>query len=231
MVRSWPRPGGIELKDREPGLVRPGRGLFRFATAFPTASTSCRAKELRLTITDGRPVLTAVPFGLGSRLTVLPNGYVTSAGDRNEVEEHDGAAELRRVIRWPGARLPVTTDDIDRQAARCSAAPVPGHSAPAGLDLARHAEARLAAGHHRDDGRPACTRMGPPRHARSRHRHGVVGDREGRDWLGSVMLPGTAAPLDITVNGSCCATVDPNRIERVEVRTDQALANAGGSSK
>jgi hypothetical protein len=37
-------------------------------------------------------------------------------------------------------------------------------------------------------------------------------------WLGSVMLPGTAAPLDITDEWIVLRTVDENRIERVEVR-------------
>ena len=37
-------------------------------------------------------------------------------------------------------------------------------------------------------------------------------------WLGSVMLPATSAPLDITGEWIVLRTVDVNRIERVEVR-------------
>jgi hypothetical protein len=209
----------IELKDREPGLVRPGRGLFRFGNGVSDSIDVLPGEELRLTITDGRPVLTAVPFGLGSRLTVLPNGYVTSAGDRNEVEEHDERGELRRIIRWPGARLPVTTDDIDRQGRALLGS--------AGTGTQRAQLDSIWRDMPKPDSLPAIIGMMADPRALAWVRRGMhVADTDtewwviAKDgtWLGSVMLPGTAAPLDITGEWIVLRTVDPNRIERVEVR-------------
>jgi len=53
---------------------------------------------------------------------------------------------------------------------------------------------------------------------RTKYRIELFGISKDGTWLGSVMLPGTAAPLDITGEWIVLCTVDPNRIERVEVR-------------
>jgi hypothetical protein len=209
----------LELKDREPGLVRPGRSLFLLDRGVPDSIDVLPGEELRLSITDGRPVLTAVPFGLGSRLTVLADGYLTSEGDRNELAEHDERGRVRRIIRWPGARLPVTQDDIDRQGRALLGS--------AGTGAQRAQLDSIWRDMRKPDSLPAIIGMMADPRALAWVRRGMhVADSEtewwviAKDgtWLGSLMLPGTAAPLDITGEWIVLRTVDANRIERVEVR-------------
>jgi hypothetical protein len=209
----------LELKDREPGLVRPGRSLFRFSNGASDSIDVLPGEELRLSITDGRPVLTAVAFGLGSRLTVLPDGYVTSSGDRIELEEHDESGRLRRIIRWPGARLPVTSDDIDRQGRALLGS--------AGSGVQRAQLDSIWRDMPKPDSLPAVIGMIADPQALAWVRRGMhVADTDtewwviAKDgtWLGSMLLPGTAVPLDISGEWIVLRTVDGNRIERVEVR-------------
>ena len=209
----------IELKGREPGSVRPGRGLFHFSGGVSDSVGVLPGEELRLSIVDGRPVLTAVPFGLGSRLTVLADRYVASEGDRLQLEEHDPDGRLRRVIRWRGSRLPVTTDDIDRQGRALLGS--------AGTGVQRAKLDSIWRDMPKPDSLPAIIgMMADPRSLVWVRRGMHVADSESEwwviakdgSWLGSVLLPGTAAPLDITDEWIVLRTVDENRIERVEVR-------------
>ena len=209
----------IELKDREPGSVRPGRGLFHFSPGTADSIGVLPGEELRLSIVDGRPILTAVPFGLGSRLTVLADGYVASEGDRLQLEERDPGGRLRRIIRWPGSRLPVTSDDIDRQGRALLAS--------AGSGLQRAKLDSIWSSMQKPDSLPAVIGMIGDPYALAWVRRGMhVADSEADwwviakdgSWLGTVGLPGTAAPLDISDEWIVLRTVDENRIERVEVR-------------
>lgn len=210
----------IELKDRQPGFLRPGRSLFRFSKGGVSDSIGVLpGEELSLTIQGGQAALSAVPFGLGSRLSVLPDGYVTSEGDRMQLEERDTAGRLRRIIRWPGGRLPVSPDDIDRQGRALLG------SAGTGMQRAQLDSVWRAI--VKPDSLPAIIGLVPDPGSlvwarRGRH----VGDAEAEwwifsnegAWLGTVTLPSTVAPLDISADWIVLRTVDENRIERVEVR-------------
>jgi len=209
----------IDLKDHEPGSVRPGRGLFHFSGGVSDSIGVLPGEELRLSMVDGRPVLTAVPFGLGSRLTVLADRYVASEGDRLQLEERDPGGRLRRIIRWRGSRLPVTPDDIDRQGRALLGS--------AGSGVQRAKLDSIWRDMQKPDSLPAIIgMMADPRSLVWVRRGMHVADSESEwwviakdgSWLGSVMLPGTAAPLDITDEWIVLRTVDENRIERVEVR-------------
>lgn len=209
----------LELKDREPGPVRPGRSLFRFTNGVADSIGVLPGDELQLTIKDGKASLSAVPFGLGSRLAVLPDGYVTSEGERMQLDERDATGRLRRIIRWPGSRLPVTTDDIDQQGRALLGS--------AGTGLQRAKLDSVWRDIRKADSLPAVIGLMPDVGALAWVRRGVhVADAEAewwviaRDgtWLGSLMLPATASPLDITSDWIVLRTVDENRVERVEVR-------------
>ena len=209
----------IELKDREPGSVRPGRGLFHFSKGVADSIGVLPGEELRLSIVDSQPVLTAVPFGLGSRLTVLSNGYLTSEGDRLQLEERDPAGRLRRIMRWPGSRLPVLPDDIERQGRALLGS--------AGSGVQRAKLDSIWSSMQKPDSLPAIIGMIADPRALAWVRRGVhVASSEAEwwviakdgSWLGTLALPGTAVPLDITEEWIVLRTVDENRIERVELR-------------
>jgi len=210
----------LDLKDREPGFVRPDRNLTRFGSGGVADSIGVLpGEELYYGSRDGRASLSAVPFGLGSRLTVLPDGYVTTEGDRLQLEERDTAGRLRRIIRWPGARLPVSPDDIDRQGRALLG------SAGTGMQRAQLDSVWRAL--PKPDSLPAIIGLvpDPASHVWVR-RGGHVGDAEAdwwvfaKDgaWLGTVALPTAASPLDISAEWIVLRTVDEDRIERVEVR-------------
>ena len=210
----------LELKDRQPGFLRPGRSLFRFSqNGVPDSVGVLPGEELSLSIRGGQASLSAVPFGLGSRLSVLPDGYITSEGDHMQLEERDAAGRLRRIIRWPGARLPVSPDDIDRQGRTLLG------SAATGMQRAQLDSVWRAI--PKPDSLPAIIGLVPdPGSLAWVRRGGHVGDTEAEwwvfsdkgAWLGTVALPTTAAPLDISADWVVLRTVDENRIERVEVR-------------
>lgn len=210
----------LDLKDRQPGFVRPGRSLFRFGAGGVSDSVGVLpGEELYLSIEDGHPAVRAVPFGLGSRLTVLPDGFISSEGERLQLEERDTAGRLRRIIRWPGSRLPLLADDIDRQGR------VLLGSAKTGVQRARLDSAWRAS--RKPDSLPAIIGLVPdPLSLVWVRRGGHVADADAlwwvfsRDgaWLGSLALPAAASPLDISDEWVVLRTVDENRIERVEVR-------------
>jgi hypothetical protein len=210
----------LELKDRQPGLVRPGRSLFRFGADGAADSVGVLpGEELYFSTQDGHAAIRAVPFGLGSRLSVLPDGYLTSEGDRMQLEERDAAGRLRRIIRWPGARLALSRDDIDRQGRALLG------SASTGVQRARLDSAWRDV--PKPDSLPAIIGLMPdPGSLAWVRRGGHVGDAEAewwvfaRDgaWLGTVALPSAASPLDISAEWIVLRTVDEDRIERVEVR-------------
>ncbi len=210
----------LELKDRQPGLVRPGRSLFRFGAAGAADSVGVLpGEELYFSTQDGHAAIRAVPFGLGSRLSVLPDGYITSEGDRMQLDERDAVGRLRRIIRWPGARLALSRDDIDRQGRALLG------SAGTGIQRARLDSAWRDV--PKPDSLPAIIGLMPdPGSLAWVRRGGHVGDAEAqwwvfaRDgaWLGTVALPSAASPLDISAEWIVLRTVDENRIERVEVR-------------
>ncbi len=210
----------LELKDREPGFVRPGRSLFRFDGSGVADSVGVLpGEELLLSTEHGRASLSAVPFGLGSRLAVLPDGFITSEGGRMQFEERDESGQVRRIIRWPGTRLEVSRDDIDRQGRALLG------SAGTGLQRARLDSVWRTI--PKPDSLPAIIGLVPdPGSLAWVRRGGHVGDidaewwifsKEG-SWLGSLALPTHASPLDITAEWIVLRTVDENRIERVEVR-------------
>jgi hypothetical protein len=150
---------------------------------------------------------------------VLADRYVASEGDRLQLEERDPGGRLRRVIRWRGSRLPVTPDDIDRQGRALLGS--------AGSGVQRAKLDSIWRDMQKPDSLPAIIgMMADPRSLVWVRRGMHVADSESEwwviakdgSWLGSVMLPGTAAPLDITDEWIVLRTVDENRIERVEVR-------------
>ncbi len=209
----------LELEEREPGSVRPGRALFKFAGGVADSIGVLPGEELELVIKDGKSSLSAVPFGLGSRLAVLANGYLASEGAQVQLDERDTAGRLRRIIRWPGARLPVTADDIDRQGRALLGS--------AGSGVQRAQLDSVWRDIRKADSLPAIIGLIPDVDALAWVRRGVhVGDPEAEwwiiakdgTWLGSVMLPTTASPLDVTAEWMVLRTVDDNRVERVEVR-------------
>ena len=210
----------IELKDRQPGFLRPGRSLFRFTGQGGSDSIGVLpGEELLLSIQEGHASLSAVPFGLGSRLTVLPDGFVASEGDRMQLEERDATGRLRRIIRWPGGRLPVSQDDIERQGRTLLGS--------AGTGMQRAQLDSVWRTIPKPDSLPAIIGLVPDPASlvwvrRGRH----VGDTEAEwwafakdgSWLGTLQLPTNASPLDISSDWIVLRTVDENRIERVEVR-------------
>jgi len=209
----------LELKGREPGSVRPGRSLFRIGPQGADSIGVLPGEELQLSITGGRATLSAVPFGLGSRLSVLPDGYITSEGDRMQLQEHDMTGRLRRIVRWPGGRVPVSTDDIARQGRALLA------SAGTGMQKAQLDSAWRSI--TKPDSLPAIIGLVPdPLSLAWVRQGGHVADADAvwwvfsRDgaWLGSLTLPTAASPLDISGEWIVLRTVDENRIERVEVR-------------
>lgn len=209
----------LELKDREPGIVRPGRSLFRIGPAGADSVGILPGEELQLRTTGGRASLTAVPFGLGSRLSVLPDGFITSEGDRMQLHEHDMTGRLRRIIRWPGGRLPVSTDDVDRQGRALLG------SARSGMQRAQLDS--VWRGSTKPDSLPAVIGLMPdPQSLAWVRQGGHVADTEAvwwvfsrnGAWLGALTLPTASSPLDISDDWIVLRTVDENRIERVEVR-------------
>jgi hypothetical protein len=210
----------LELKDREPGFLRPGRSLFRFPSNAQADSIGVvPGEELYLSNTDGNAALSAVPFGLGSRLAVLPDGYVTSKGDRMQLEQRDVNGRLQGIVRWPGNRVPVSTDDIDRQGRALLG------SAGTGLQRARLDSVWRAV--PKPDSLPAVIGLMPdPLSLAWVRRGGHVGDTEATwwvfskegAWLGSVTLPSISSPLAISDEWIVLRTAGEDRIERVEVR-------------
>ena len=210
----------LELKDRQPGSLRPGRSLFRFSPDGASDSVGVLpGEELYLSTEGGHASLSAVPFGLGSRLSVLPGGYVTTEGDRMQLEMRDPSGRLRRIIRWPGARLPVSPDDIDRQGRLLLG------SAGTGMQRAQLDSVWRAI--PKPDSLPAIIGLVPdPGSLVWARRGGHVGDTEAEwwvfskegAWLGTIALPTNSSPLDISAEWIVLRTVDENRIERVEVR-------------
>ncbi len=210
----------LELEGRQPGFVRPGRSLFRFGTGGASDSVGVLpGEELYFSNLDGQATVRAVPFGLGSRLTVLPDAFVSSEGDRLQLEERDAAGRLRRIIRWPGSRLPLLPDDIDRQGR------VLLGSAKSGVQRARLDSAWRAS--RKPDSLPAIIGLVPdPLSLVWVRRGGHVADADAlwwvfsRDgaWLGSLTLPTAASPLDISDEWIVLRTVDEDRVERIELR-------------
>lgn len=210
----------LELKDREPGFLRLGRSLFRFTPQGSSDSIGVLpGEELLLSIKEGHASLSAVPFGLGSRLSVLPDGYVTSEGDRMQLQEHDAGGRLRRIMRWPGGRLPVSTDDIQRQGRTLLGS--------AGTGTQRAQLDSVWRSIPKPDSLPAIIGLMPdPASLVWVRRGGHVGDSDAEwwifakdgSWLGTLALPTNASPLDISAEWIVLRTVDENRIERVEVR-------------
>lgn len=209
----------LELKDREPGPVRPGRSLFRIGPSGSDSIGVLPGEELQLSTAGGRASLSAIPFGLGSRLSVLPDGYLASEGDRMQLQEHDVTGRLRRIIRWPGGRLPVTSDDINRQGRALLG------SAGTGTQRARLDS--VWRGVVKPDSLPAILGlMTDPLSLAWVRQGGHVADvdavwwvfsKDGA-WLGALTLPAAASPLDISDDWIVLRTMDENRIERVEVR-------------
>lgn len=209
----------MELKDLEPGFVRPGRTLFRFNANGEADSVGLLPGEELLYSKEGRGSLSAVPFGLGSRLTVLPDGYIASEGDRLQLEDRDVSGRLRRIIRWPGSRIPVSTDDIDSQGRKLLGA--------AGTGMQRAQLDSIWRGIPKPDSLPAIIAlMTDPASLVWARRGGHVNEAEaqwwvfGKDggWLGSVALPAGASPLDISDEWIVLRTAGDDRIERIEVR-------------
>lgn len=210
----------LELKDREPGFLRPGRSLFHFSASTQADSIGVvPGEELYLSNTDGNAALFAVPFGLGSRLAVLPDGYVTSEGDRMQLEQRDMNGRLQRIVRWPGSRVPVSTEDIDRQGRALLG------SAGTGLQRARLDSVWRQV--PKPDSLPAVIGLIPdPQSLAWVRRGGHVGDSEAEwwvfakegAWLGSVTLPSISSPLAISGEWIVLRSAGEDRIERVEVR-------------
>ncbi len=210
----------LELKDRQPGFLRLARTLFCFRTDGAADSVgTLPGEELFLSIKGGYASLSAVPFGLGSRLSVLPDGFIASEGDRMQLEERDMAGRLRRIIRWPGARVPVSPDDVDRQRRT--------RLGSAGTGMQRAQLDSIWRVIPKPDSLPAIGGLAPdPVSLVWVRRGGHVGDTEAEwlvfskegAWLGTVALPTSASPLDISAEWIVLRTVDENRIERVEVR-------------
>jgi hypothetical protein len=210
----------LDLTQKSAGIIRPLKGLFRLLPGAPPESLGVVAgDELFLSIKDGNATLSGLPFGLRARVLVLPRGYLLSDGRAVEIDHRDASGRLLQILRWSGGRVPVTGDDSLRQlrdvvgGARSGiqrakveslwrALPVPD-SFPAIVGLAAD-EAALAwvrRGGHLGDSAEAWS----------------VLDTAGA-WLGTMVLPGGAAPLEISRDWVVLRVIDADRIERVQLR-------------
>lgn len=210
----------LDVEHRDPGVIRPPRTLFSLAPGGVADSLgTLPGDQLFLSIQEGNAQLSAVPFGVGSRLAVRGNGYVASEGDRPQLQEYDETGRLRRIIRWPASRLPLLQDDIDRQLRELLGRAGTGMQRTRLDSLWRRVpkpdSLPLVVGLVPDEGALAWVRRGG--HVADQDAPWWVFDREGR-LLGTMMLPARASPLDITNEWIVLRVVDEDRIERIEVR-------------
>ena len=210
----------LDVEHREPGVLRPPRTLFSLAPGGVSDSIgTLPGDQLYLSIQQGNAQLSAVPFGVGSRLAVRGGGFIATEGDRPQLQEYDETGRLRRIIRWPASRLPILQDDIDRQLRELLGRAGTGMQRSRLDSLWRRVpkpdSLPLVIGLVPDEGALAWVRRGG--HVADQEAPWWVFDLEGR-LLGTVMLPARASPLDITNEWVVLRVVDEDRIERIEVR-------------